>query len=278
MDYKNLTSFWFKTLQDELCQKFEALELEYITQDMKSNAPKFIRKEWQREGGGGGLMSVMHGNVFEKIGVNFSSVHGKLSQHMKNNLPGAADVEDFFATGISIVAHPMSPLVPSAHFNTRYLETATHWFGGGADMTPVYPDKEETHFFHSHLKDACDKYNPQAYQEYSKACDEYFYLPHRKEARGVGGIFYDYVNSGNFTEDFNFTKDVGKAFAQCYVDIVRKKMHKPWGKSEKNDQLIKRGRYVEFNLLYDRGTKFGLMTNGHIEAIFMSLPPLASWK
>jgi len=276
-NYEIITASWFKFLRDTICQEFENIELEFMNNTNALENQKFHAKKWYRPGGGGGEMSIMHGKVFEKVGVNISTVYGTLDEKIRHQIPGTENSSNFFATGISIVAHPFSPLVPAAHFNTRYLQTNKHWFGGGADMTPVYPDASETAFFHQSLKKVCDEYNTEAYEIYSKACDEYFYLPHRKESRGVGGIFYDYLNSDNFSADFTFTKNVGIAFAKSYKEIVLNKMHLPWQEQQKTDQLIKRGRYIEFNLLYDRGTKFGLMTDGNVEAIFMSLPPLASW-
>jgi len=202
--------------------------------------------------------------------ANFSSNFAK-------EIPGTEHSNEFFATGISIVAHMNSPLVPAAHFNTRYIETANSWFGGGADLTPIYPIDSETEEFHKAFEEVCNKYDPEYYTRFKKQCDEYFFLKHRNEPRGVGGIFYDYLNSSNFENDFSFTKEIGKTFRYVYPDIIRKKMYKKWNKKQKEYQLVKRGRYVEFNLLYDRGTRFGLMTDGNVEAILMSMPPEAKW-
>ncbi len=270
------TGQWFTNLRDQICLEFEKIELEYSK--IKNLAPgQFVRKPWDRQGGGGGVMSIMRGNLFEKVGVNISTVFGEFSSEFSKNIPGTEDSKQFFATGISVVAHLTSPLVPAAHFNTRYIETATRWFGGGGDLTPFYPDNEEKVKFYQAFKLACDKYNSDYYPKFSKQCDEYFYLQHREEPRGVGGIFYDYLNSNNFNQDFAFTQDVGKAFLTVYLQIIRNKMLLSWTDEQKNHQLIRRGRYVEFNLLYDRGTKFGLMTKGNVEAILMSLPPEVRW-
>ena len=222
-------------------------------------------------------MSIMHGNVFEKVGVNISTVHGIFSEEFRKQIPGAAENPEFFATGISLVAHMCSPLVPAVHFNTRYIETTKSWFGGGADLTPMYADDKETKIFHQSFKEACDKHDLDYYPKFKKACDEYFFLKHRNEPRGIGGIFYDYLNSGSFNNDFAFTKDVGIAMRDIYPTIARSKMNLSWTKEQREYQLIKRGRYVEFNLLYDRGTTFGLATGGNVEAILMSLPPEVKW-
>jgi coproporphyrinogen III oxidase len=268
---------WFEKLRDQICEAFELIEVEYAKE--KSLEPsQFQRKAWNREGGGGGIMSVMYGNVFEKVGVNISTVHGEFSEQFRTQIPGADIDPKFFATGISLVAHMKSPIVAAVHFNTRYIRTSKEWFGGGGDLTPIYPDQAETDMFHDALRVACDKHDPEYYSKFKKWCDEYFYLKHRNEARGVGGIFYDYVNSNNFDNDFAFTQDVGKAFLQIYPEIVRKKMYMSWTESQREYQLQKRGRYVEFNLLYDRGTTFGLMTGGNVEAILMSMPPIVTWR
>lgn len=272
---KQLASEWFVKLRDEICQSFEDIESQFQNSDQP--AGKFERKKWAREDGGGGEMSIMRGRVFEKVGVNVSSVFGKLSPEFARQIPGAEEDPNFFATGISLVAHMKSPLVPSVHMNTRFITTTHSWFGGGADLTPTFEIEQDTKEFHEELKQACDKYNPEYYPKYKKWCDEYFYLPHRGEPRGVGGIFYDQLKSGSFEEDFEFTKDVGLAFKNIYPKIVRRNMDKEWNNDQKEKQLIKRGRYVEFNLLYDRGTKFGLMTGGNTEAILMSLPPEVKW-
>ena len=276
-DKKSISAQWFRNLRDQLCNSFEAIEDEYAT--LKSIIPgKFERKLWDREGGGGGEISLMKGNVFEKVGVNISTVHGEFSKEFSKNIPGTDENPNFFATGISIVAHMCSPLVPAVHFNTRYIETTKNWFGGGGDLTPMYADASETEHFHAAFKKACDKYDPNFYPEFKKKCDEYFHLKHRNEPRGVGGIFYDYFNSDNFENDLLFTQDVGRAFLKVYPEIVKNKMLLPWTNDQREYQLIKRGRYVEFNLLYDRGTTFGLMTGGNVEAILMSMPPIVKWS
>ncbi len=273
---KQIASNWFQTLRDKLCIEFAAIEAEY-SQSTEFNNPQFIRKQWSRDGGGGGEMSIMRGQVFEKVGVNISTVYGELSNVFAKEIPGTKNSQQFWASGISLVAHMHSPFVPAVHMNTRLIVTEESWFGGGADMTPVFDVAADTKMFHQALKNACDKIDLAYYPKFKKQCDEYFYLPHRKETRGVGGIFYDYLNTGNWDKDFKFTRLVGSALCEVYPKIVRKYMLKQWSPAEKEQQLIKRGRYAEFNLLYDRGTKFGLMTDGNIEAIFMSMPPQANW-
>lgn len=273
---REVTASWFESLRDDICQRVEEVE-SIFAQEHNLEPAQFEKKSWNRDGGGGGVMSILHGNVFEKMGVNISTVHGEFTEEVQKNIPGAKDNPEFFATGISLVMHPKNPLVPAMHFNTRYIETQKTWFGGGGDMTPTFEEKEETELFHKYFKDACDKHDPEYYPKYKKWCDEYFFLPHRGEPRGVGGIFYDYHNSDNFDEDFEFTKDVGRAMADVIPDIVKRKMNLDYTAEQKHAQLVKRGRYVEFNLLYDRGTKFGLMTGGNTEAILMSLPPEVVW-
>ncbi len=281
---KQLTSQWFENLRNQLCAVFEKIEVEYATVN-NLEPGKFKRKNWLRseKENDGGQMSIMHGNVFEKVGVNISTVHGEFSDKFKSKIPGAAENPEFFATGISVVAHMCSPLVPAMHFNTRYIETTKNWFGGGADLTPIFEEETETQQFHEAFKKACDQHNDKYYTSFKKKCDEYFYLKHRKESRGVGGIFYDYLynneesSQNSFKDNFEFTMDVGKALLAVYPDIVRKKMNLPWSQEQRHQQLVKRGRYVEFNLLYDRGTSFGLETGGNVEAILMSLPPEVKW-
>jgi coproporphyrinogen III oxidase len=272
LEEKIIASKWFETLRDQICA-----ELEKVEQEVGSNA-KFQRKTWARNGGGSGEMSFINGEVFEKAGVNISTVHGEFDPKFSKEIPGTENSREFWASGISLVIHTKSPLVPIVHMNTRMIVTEKLWFGGGADLTPVFPDPIDTADFHSAFKNVCDEYDMEAYAKYSKWCDEYFYLPHRSETRGVGGIFFDYINSGDWNKDFNFVKNVGVAFREIYPTIVRKSYKKTWNEEQREAQLLKRGRYVEFNLLYDRGTRFGLMTNGNTEAILMSMPPEVKWK
>jgi coproporphyrinogen III oxidase len=277
--YKQRASTWFSTLRDDLCARLEAVETAFIgpTPTSVVEAGRFERKAWQREGGGGGVMALMRGRVFEKAGVNVSTVWGEFSPEFRKQILGADEDPRFWASGISVVIHPCSPLVPAAHMNTRMIVTRKLWFGGGGDLTPVFPDEAETATFHGAMRAACDAYQPDAYARFKKWCDEYFFLPHRGEARGVGGIFYDQVNSGDWEKDFAFTQAVGKAFTDVYPAIVRRRFNETWTEEQRARQLVKRGRYVEFNLLYDRGTLFGLKTGGNVEAILMSLPPQVEW-
>ena len=274
---------WFGQLRDDICAGFEAIE----SDSHKSGGPDqhrggaapatFERKDWKRDGGGGGQMSILRGDVFEKAGVNISTVHGRFSEEFRAEVPGAAQDGRFWATGISVVAHPRNPHVPAAHMNTRFITTSRAWFGGGGDLTPMLGDDGAAKTFHDALKAACDAHDPDYYARYKEWCDKYFHLPHRGEPRGVGGIFYDSLDSGDWEADFAFTRDVGAHFSRVYQAIVRARMDRPWSEDERHEQLVRRGRYVEFNLLYDRGTRFGLRTQGNIEAIFMSLPPEVRW-
>jgi len=268
---KKLAKNWFKILQDMICSEIEELE----------NKPKFKLTNWQRnkskDEGGGEYRILENGKIFEKVGVNFSEVYGKFSEKFKDRIPGTKNDPSFWASGISVVMHMKNPHIPAMHFNTRYIHTSYGWFGGGMDVTPCFEDKNLKKWFHNELKKTCDSHNKKFYKKYKKQCDEYFYLPHRKETRGIGGIFFDYKKE-NWEKDFKFVRDVGLTFKQVFKDIIIKKNKKKWTKKQKEVQYLKRGRYVEFNLLYDRGTKFGLQTGGNTDAILMSLPPIAKWK
>jgi len=270
------TQKWFEVLRDQICSSFEKLEQNY--EGLKQSMPpgKFRRKKWHREGGGGGEMSIMEGRLFEKVGVNISTVMGELSPEFSKQIPGAENNPKFWASGISLVAHMWSPHIPAVHMNTRHIATTRSWFGGGADLTPMIINTEDKELFHTAFRSACNKHDDTYYARFKEWCDDYFYLKHRNEPRGVGGIFYDQL-ANNFEADFNFTKEVGSTFANIYPTIVKRHMNKTWTKKERQAQLVKRGRYVEFNLLYDRGTLFGLQTGGNVEAILMSLPPAVTW-
>lgn len=281
-DHKELAATWFASLRDRICTAFEAIESDLAGTHADLPAGRFERQAWSRPDpetgdGGGGVMSVMRGRVFEKVGVNVSTVFGTFSPDFRKQIPGAAGDGKFWASGISLVAHMRSPLVPAVHMNTRHIVTSQSWFGGGADLTPMFPVEADTSDFHAALQRACDEFDPDYHPRFKKWCDEYFYLPHRQEPRGVGGIFYDNVNSGDWAKDFGFTRAVGEAFLRIYPEIVRRHMDKPWTAEQRRHQLVRRGRYVEFNLLYDRGTLFGLKTGGNTEAILMSMPPEVSW-
>tara|TARA_B100000686_G_scaffold305938_1_gene344912 strand:+ start:28641 stop:29522 length:882 start_codon:yes stop_codon:yes gene_type:complete len=276
----------FKNLRNKICNSFEDLELSLSNgpnQNLKSG--KFKKTLWKRppdkgfKSGGGGVMSLMYGRVFEKVGVNISTVYGSFSEEMKNIIPGAKNNPNFYATGISLVAHMHSPLIPAAHFNSRFIITSKSWFGGGTDLTPtnIKSSKTISNKFHSDLKNTCDIHNKHYYPKFKKCCDDYFFLPHRNEPRGIGGIFFDNLKN-NFEDDFHFVKDIGETFLNTFTSIINLKINNNWTEKQKEEQLKKRGRYVEFNLLYDRGTAFGLKTKGNIDAIFMSLPPSVSWK
>jgi coproporphyrinogen III oxidase len=279
-DYQELARVWFRTLRDDICSTFEALEHAAPAQPGIEVAPgRFQRKDWAREDGGGGTISMMKGRLFEKVGVNISTVHGSFSPEFRQQIPGAAGDGSFWASGISLVAHMRSPHVPAVHMNTRLIVTSKAWFGGGADLTPMFPEAhgDDAALFHAAFQRACDATDASYYPRFKKWCDEYFHLPHRNEPRGLGGIFYDQVNTGHWAQDFAFTQDVGRAFREVYPEIVQRNWTRIWSPEERQRQLIRRGRYVEFNLLYDRGTTFGLKTGGNTEAILMSLPPEVAW-
>jgi len=269
---------WFAGLRDRICTVFEAIEDEYAEEHpAEETAGRFERTQWQRQGGGGGTISIMRGRVFEKVGVNISTVDGEFSPEFRNDVPGASEDPRFWASGISLVAHLRSPLVPAVHMNTRHIVTTRSWFGGGADLTPIYPDAAAVDAFHAALASACVTYDSASYSRFKAWCDEYFFIKHREEPRGAGGIFFDYLDSGDWERDFALLRSVGEAFLAVYPGIVRPRMRLSWTAEQRRYQLVRRGRYVEFNLLYDRGTIFGLKTGGNVEAILMSLPPEAAW-
>ena len=269
---KKLASNWFKLLQNIICNNIEKLE----NRKIKFKPKKWVRSEINDEGGGE-FRILSGGKVFEKVGVNFSEVYGKLPKEMRKKIPGVQKNSNFWASGISIVMHMKNPHVPAIHFNTRFIYTTHGWFGGGMDVTPSIKDDQEKKYLQDELKKMCDRHNKKYYKKYKKWCDEYFYLPHRKETRGIGGIFFDYKKN-NWDKDFKFVSDLGVTFQMLFNSIVTKKYKKKWTVKEKELQYIKRGRYAEFNLLYDRGTKFGLQTGGNVEGILMSLPPIAKWN
>ena len=277
---KKLISNWFSLLQQTICYEFEKIEIDF-GKKTRQKPRCFEKKNWNKSKtkneGGGTYLIIKNGLVFDSVGVNFSEVSGKFHKKFRSQVLGAKKNPNYWATGISIVTHMKNPKIPAIHFNTRFIVTTKNWFGGGIDLTPCIKDDKEKKFFHKKIKLMCDKHNKNYYPKYKKWCENYFYLPHRKETRGIGGIFFDYKRD-NWKNDFNFIKNVGLCFLDCAKTIIRKKMYTKWKKKQKDEQLIKRGRYVEFNLLYDRGTKFGLSTGGNVEAILMSLPPEVKWK
>ena len=276
-DKKKISSEWFKELRNKICQELEKIEV---------SGKKFKKKKWNRDlkgtkSLGGGEMSVLRGETFEKAGVNISTVFGPISDELKGKIPGSKNTKNFWASGISVVIHPYSPKIPAIHMNTRFIVTGKNWFGGGTDITPYNLKSSSSNklanYFHNQLQKICEKYQKGSYVKYKKWCDEYFFLPHRNEPRGLGGIFYDYLNSDNWETDFEFTRKVGITFIDSYKNIVVNTKNVKWDEKDKKLQYHRRSRYTEFNLLHDRGTKFGLQTNGNIDAILMSLPPSTGW-
>lgn len=288
-DRKAKARSWFETLQGNIIDALEKLENDAPPQLFEGSGGQFERTPWKRDLGpngedqGGGTMGMLRGRLFEKAGVHTSTVFGTFSEAFRANIPGADESDGrFWASGISLIVHPRSPIVPAVHMNTRMIVTSKSWFGGGADLTPVLDeqrsqDHPHAQTFHAAMKDACDAHDESFYPRFKDWCDEYFHLAHRDEPRGVGGIFYDRHDTGDWEADFRFTQDVGKAFLDVYPRIVRETFGQSWSEAQREEQLVRRGRYVEFNLLYDRGTTFGLKTNGNVKAILSSMPPIVKW-
>ncbi|MEP6341785.1 MAG: oxygen-dependent coproporphyrinogen oxidase [Maricaulaceae bacterium] len=283
-DKKQRASAWFKSLRDDICAEFESIERDAPPGLYKGEPGKFEFEDWTRkvENGGGGTGGMLKGRVFEKCGVHISVVKGEFTTEMQKSVPGAADDPRFWAAGVSLIAHMVNPRIPAVHMNTRYIVTTKDWFGGGADLTPtLWKDRTtgtpDALAFHAGMKSACQAHDVADYERYKSWCDEYFHLAHRDEPRGIGGIFYDRHNSGDWDADFAFTQDVGRHFLSTYSTIVRQRLNQPWTAEERAEQLEIRGRYVEFNLLYDRGTTFGLKTGGNVKTILSSMPPVVTW-
>jgi coproporphyrinogen III oxidase len=280
---KEKASQWFSSLQSQICTVFKnieekaSLEGKGIKDPAEEGSGQFTSRAWQHHQGGGGISQLLKGRVFEKVGVNVSTVYGEFPPEFRAQIPGAEEDPRFWASGISLVSHMWSPWIPAIHMNTRMIETTKSWFGGGIDLTPMFPDEEEARLFHDGLQKICQEHDATYYDRFKKWCDEYFYLAHRGEPRGVGGIFFDYINSGDWETDFAFVQSVGKYIMDIYPLLIERNLDRPWGQKERQHQLYRRGRYVEFNLLYDRGTVFGLKTGGNVESILMSLPPEVKW-